>query len=274
MWLLGESFLLHALAAAVLAGSLCAFIGVFISLKNIIFVGLALSEVAALGVAAGLLAGFSPVGGAFAFTILAGIFFWHPGFRKTLTPETLIGFTFVLAGVLSVLIISRAPMIRAGGVDLLSGNILYVSSGEVWYILVTLCAAAVIFAAFFRKILYASFDPDSASASGVSAKLYDFILYFTLSLAIAVSMRSAGVLFVFGSLIIPPIIGLMLGNRIWKVFAIAVSVSVITAPAGIIISYYGDFPTSPMITLLQAGIVMIVMPAGMLVKRITGTGGR
>lgn len=267
MWLPGESFLLHALAAAVLAGSLCAFIGVFISLKNIIFVGLALSEVAALGVALGLFAGLSPVAGAFVLTIAAGIFFWHPGFRKTLTAETLIGFTFVLAGVLSVLIISRAPMIKSGGVDLLSGNILYVSGKEVWYILITLCAAAVVFGAFFRKILYAGFDPDSASASGVSAKLYDFILYFTLSLAIAVSMRSAGVLFVFGSLIIPPIIGLMLGNRIWKVFFIAVLAAVLSAPAGIIISYYGDFPTSPMITLLQAAAAVLIFPYYVFARR-------
>ncbi len=272
MWLLSETFLLHALAAAVIAGSLCAFIGVFISLKNIIFVGLALSEVAALGVAAGFFIGFNPVAGAFALTIAAGIFFWHPGFRKQLTAETLIGFAFCFAGVLSIILVSKAPMLKASGLDLLSGNILYVSSAEVLLMLFTGCAIALVFSAFFRKILYASFDPDSASASGVSAKLYDFILYFTLSVTIAVSMRSAGVLFVFGSLIIPPIIGLMLGNRIWKVFVIAVSVAVITAPAGIIISYYGDFPTSPMITLIQAAVVIIVMPAGMLIKRIIKTG--
>lgn len=268
MWFLNEPFLIYALIGAIAAGVICAFIGVFISLKNIIFVGLALSEVAALGVAFGFFAGLNPVLGAFVVTILAGIFFWNPEYAKVFSAETIIGFTFCFAGALSLIIVSKAPLIRSSGVDLLAGNILYISRSEIVLIIAVGLLIALIYGLYMRKFLYVCFDPESATAAGVSAKKYDFLIYFTLSLVIAVSMRSTGVLFVFGSLIIPPLIGLMLGNRIWKVFVIAVLVSILSAPVGIIISYYGDYPTSPVITLVKAVFAIVVFPFYIYIRKV------
>ncbi len=267
MWILTEPFLLYALVAAILAGALCAFIGVFISLKNIIFVGLALSEVAALGVAAGFFFGIDPILGAFVLTIGAGIFFWNPNTRKNLSAEALIGFVFCFAGALSITLISQVPMLKASGVDLLTGNILYISRGELLVMIFTAISIFMIYGIFFRKFLYVSFDPETATATGISSKKYNFLIYLTLSLTIAVSMKSAGVLFVFGSLIIPPILGLMLGNRIWKVFVIAIMVSVFAAPIGLVISYHGDYPSSPMITLVKATFTLLIFFVHLFVKK-------
>ena len=78
----------------------------------------------------------------------------------------------------------------------------------------------------FPKLLFVSFDPQTARTMGVAERAYDFLIYLSLGLCIAVSMKTTGILFVFATMVIPPMIGLVLLRRVWAVYLLAVMVAV------------------------------------------------
>lgn len=266
MELLSEVFLRYALVSAVLAGGLCAFLGVYVMLKRIVFLGIALAETAALGVAIGLLIGLHPVISSFVLTVLVTLLFWIPVRSSSVSRESLIGYVYCLAGALSVILIAKNPMAESRGFDIVSGNLLYAGLSDLIIIASVSVFLIVLNMGFLRKFLFVSFDRETARAVGMPATFYDSLLYVSLGIAISVSMRTCGVLFVFGSLVIPPMAGLLFCRRVWKVFLVSVLVAVISAPVGLVASYYMDLPTAPAIICVEAGILILMF----LLRRFAG----
>ena len=85
-----ENFIQTALLGGIITASLCAYLGVFVILKRVVFLGIALSQVAALGVALGLFIGINPVMSAFILTLFALILFWLPFAEKNISREALL----------------------------------------------------------------------------------------------------------------------------------------------------------------------------------------
>lgn len=251
MGFLREAFLLNALGAALLSGTLCAFLGVYVHLKRIIFIGIALSEVAALGVAAGLYVGIWPEAAASVLTVLVALLFWWPGRQGFLSREAILGLVYCVAAALAILLLAANPMAEAHGVDLVSGNLLYTMGDDI----VLLCLlAGGIFALhllLFPRLLFVSFDPETARSLGLGEGTAEFLIYLTLGLCIAVSMKTTGILFVFSSMVIPPMVGLVLCRRVWMVFVVAVSVAAAAGFLGLWVSFAWDLPTGPTIVCVE-----------------------
>lgn len=247
-----ELFMQYALCAGIIAGGLLSFLGVYVVLRRIVFVGIALSEIAALGIALGFFFGINPEISSIMLTLLGIVFFWAPFQERKISRESIIGFSYCLAAALIILIISKSPMIEAAGIDLISGNLLYVSGKDIIVLSVFAIFTLAVQLLFFKKILFCSFDKETAQALGLKANTYDFIFYLTVGLTIAFCVRIAGVLFVFGSLIIPPMIALSCFRRIKAIFSFSVIVAMISVLSGLVISYYADLPSSPTIVAMYS----------------------
>jgi len=257
MDILQETFFRNAAGAALLSGVLCAYLGVYIHLKRIVFIGIALSEVAALGVAAGLFLGVWPEAVAAILTVLVSLLFWLPGRNTILTREALLGFTYCVAAAGAILLLAANPMAEAHGVDLVSGNLLYTFRRRPY---VLACLAAAIFPVhllLFRHILLVSFDPETAHTLGIPVRFYEFLIYLTLGLVIAMSMKTAGILFVFSSMVIPPMTGLALCRRVGGVFIVSLVALILAVAAGLLVSFSMDLPTGPAVICMQ-GVVFLV----------------
>lgn len=250
------NFLQNPLAAALLCGVVCAFLGVYVHLKRIIFIGIALSEVAALGVAAGLYAGIWPEASASVLTVLAALLFWLPGRAGFLDREALLGYVYCVAAAGAILLLAANPMAEAHGVDLVSGNLLYTMGDDV--LLLSLLAAGTlsIHLIFFPRILFVSLDPETARTLGVEERTIEFLIYLTLGLCIAVSLKTAGILFVFSSMVIPPMAGLVLCRRVWAVFVVAVVTAVTAGFLGLWASFVWDLPTGPAIVCFEGALFL------------------
>ncbi len=261
MGFFGEAFLLNALGAALLSGALCAFLGVYVHLKRILFIGIALSEVAALGVAAGLCTGIWPEAAASVLTVLVALLFWWPGREGFLGREAILGLVYCVAAALAILLVAANPMAEAHGVDLVSGNMLYTMGDDI----VLLClVAGGIFALhlfLFPRFLFVSFDPETARTLGLGERTVEFLIYLTLGLCIAVSMKTTGILFVFSSMVIPPMVGLVLCRRVWAVFIVAVAVALAAGFFGLWVSFDRDLPTGPTIVCVEG---MLFLAAALL----------
>ena len=110
---------------------------------------------------------------------------------------------------------------------------------------------------FFRPILFIAVDAETAQAIGLPAKLYDLFLHLSIGLAIAITVKVTGILFVFGSLTIAPLIGLLWGRKTHGVFAISVFSSLISVLLGLYLSYLTDMPSAAMIVAVY-GLIWLV----------------
>ena len=258
-----ERFIQVGLAASVILGGICAYLGVFLILKRIVFVGAALSQMAAVGVVAGHMIGhkiglnFEAL--AFLFSILGVLFFWLPVSGSSITRESLIGFSYIFASALAILIIAKDPLAEVENLDLFSGNILFVSDFDLLLISIISGLIFIVHMIFRKEFIFVSFDLTTAQTLKIPARFYDFLIYFTLGIAISVGIRSAGMLFIFSSLVIPAMTGLSLFQRLKWIFLASVLSIWLSSIIGIVVSYWFDFPTGPSISVTNALILLICL---------------
>ncbi|MFQ5647128.1 MAG: metal ABC transporter permease [bacterium] len=259
-----ETFMQHAFLAGMLITALCAYLGVFILYKRIVFVGVALAELSALGVVLGVSFGLDHHLSSLLFTMGGIIYFGFFQKESRVSRESVIGLIYALAAALTVLALSQNPGVEASGLDLVSGNLLFVSTHDI----MTLVAAAIVIAVLhyllFKEFVFVSFDRETAATLGLNTRLYELLLYFSFGLAISVSMKIAGVVFVFSSLIIPAMIGLSLSSKNRWIFTIAVLSGLFSCFWGIFVSFQGDLPTGPTVV----AVLGILFLAAKMIKSV------
>ena len=257
MVFLQEAFMQNALGAALISGALCAYFGVYVHLKRIIFIGIALSEVAALGVAAGLYVGIWPEAASSVLTVLVALLLWLPDRRGFLDREAILGLVYCVAAAVAILLLAVNPMAEAHGVDLVSGKLLYTMSGDILLLSLLAVGTLALHLILFPRFLFVSFDPETARTVGFDERIVDFLLYLTLGLCIALSMKTTGILFVFASMVIPPMVGLILCRRVWAVFVVAVFVALAAGFMGLWVSFHWDLPAGPAIVCAEGFLFLL-----------------
>ncbi|MDI6758017.1 MAG: metal ABC transporter permease, partial [Endomicrobiia bacterium] len=196
---------------------------------------------------------------ALSVAFLGVLFFWHRGKdEKSLTNESVIGLVYVLSCALGLILIAKNPRIEASGIDLLKGNILYTTTSDLILLSIMTVVILPLHILLFKEFLFVSFDRETAHTTKLRTNLYEFILYLTIGITVALCMRVGGILFVFGSLVIPPLIGLILIRRIGFVFLFSVIAAVVSAVSGIFLSYFLDLPSTPAILCIY-GLVFILV---------------
>lgn len=263
-----EPFMLAVMAGAMITGVTCAYLGVFMILKRIIFMGIALSQTAALGVAIGLFIGVEPVLSAFVLTLIAIVVFWMPFSERNISREALLGFVYAFSAALSIILIAKNPQAQAHGLNLISGNLLYTSVSEIRLLFIAALSVALAHAVFFKEFLFVSFDRDTALAGGVNANLFDFLLYLSIGVMISLSMRVAGVIFVFSSLVIPAMTAIMLMGTIGKIFLVAPLLAACGVMMGLGFSYVWDLPSGPAVTGMYGVLFFILVGSKFAVKKL------
>jgi ABC-type Mn2+/Zn2+ transport system permease subunit len=121
--------------------------------------------------------------------------------------------------------------------------------------------------------IFVSFDKETARSMGLPTSAYEFGFYACLGLSISLAMRTAGILFVFASLLIPAMISLSLFRRMGPILLAAVLVVAVSVPAGVGLSYRADLPTGPAVVCVYAALFLVVSAVGGLHRLLRGGGG-
>ena len=236
------------LACLVLAG-IHAYLGLHVIQRGVIFVDLALAQLAAFGTTVGFLLGWGLHSGrgylcALAFTLAGAALFALFRFRKQIVPqEALIGIVYAIAAAACILVLSFSP---EGGEELKSllvGHLLFVSWRE---IIVTAALYALLGWVHWLcrgRLLLISRNPEEAVARGINVRLWDFVFYATFGAIVTSSTELAGVLLVFSFLVVPAVCGLLLSETIPGRLAVGWMCGLATSSAGIMASYWLDLPT-------------------------------
>ena len=256
-------YMQRALVAGLAVGLVGAYLGVFVVLRRVVFVGMALAQFSSAGVALGLMLGLAPLLGSIALMLVGVVLLslrWSP---RKVRQDTVIGLGYVLASAVTILLLAKNPKGETQLLDLLSGNIITVTPEDT---LLTIAALTVVFflhRLFAKELLFISFDPDTAQAAGYNTRLWELLLTLSIGLAIAFSIHAVGILLTFGTLVIPAVSALLLTRRISHTFALAAAFGALPIPIGLYLSFIWDFSPGAMIVALSAVILLI---CGVLAK--------
>ncbi|MCE5321980.1 metal ABC transporter permease [bacterium] len=258
-----DSFLQIALAASLIVGAVCAYLGVYVVLRRIVFVGAALAQVSSAGVGLALCTGYSPsivsliltLGGVAAFSVKSKD-------RRT-TQESLIGIGYALASALAVLFVAKSAQGEGRMLDVLSGNILTVTPGQVWLMACAGIASIAVHSLLSKQFLFSMFDPETARACGIKSGWWDLLFFLILGVIISLAIRLAGTLLVFAFLVIPAVTGLLVSQRLSGIYIVALGSSAIATVCGLYASFQMDLPSGPAIV----ACLFVLLIAGWLISK-------
>jgi zinc/manganese transport system permease protein len=247
-----------------------AYLGIHVIAREVVFVDIALAQIAALGATAAFLFGFeldtweSYVGG-LSFTILGALVLALTRSRtRRVSQEAVIGVVYAVSAAAAVLLADRSPHGAEHLRGMLVGSILSVRGPEVLKVAGLYAIVGLVHYACRRPFFLISSDPAAAYREGLRVRWWDFFFYASFGVVVTSSVRIAGVLLVFSYLIVPALAGILLGGTLamrllvgWA-FGTIVSILAITASAVL------DLPTGATVvcafgvSLLALAIVMKV----------------
>jgi zinc/manganese transport system permease protein len=214
----------------------------------VIFVDLALAQVAALGITVAFLAGH-PIQSdaaywyALAFTVGGAVLLaWSRPRRTPVPQEAIIGIVYAVSAALTVLVVDRAPQGSEHIKQLLVGSILTVTPAEVGTLAALYAAIGFVHWLARRPLLEISLDPEGAGR-GRATGWWDVVFYVSFGVVVTSSVRTAGVLLVFSYLVVPATAGALLGRSVAGRLGLGWALGIAVSLAGLGASYAWDLPT-------------------------------
>ncbi len=246
----------YAYLAAVLIALGCSIVGVYVVLRRVSFVGIATAQIAGAGVALAFFLHLAPLPAA-VLSALAGVLLFSRGRSPVRVPrDGIVAVAFAVASAVSVLLVSRSGAELDQVEHIIYGSLLFTTSHQVVVLACGMAAIVVIHVLFAREFLMVSFDVETARTLGVRTGLFNVLLFLSFGVVIALSIGTAGSLLAFAFLILPPMTGLLLVDRLGRVFAASIATAIATAVAGVLFSILFDFPTGPAIVVTAAGFLL------------------
>jgi len=256
----------YALAAGLVVAVTCAVVGVFVILKRVVFIGIALSELAACGIAGALAAGLPPLPGALTLTLGAVALLAAPLENRRIPRDALLGVLFVAASSMSVLLVSRSGLGLHEVKALLYGDLILTSRNDFRVLCAILLPALVGLLVFLRPMLYAFVDRDAAVVLHVRPARWEMVFFLLLGLVVATASKTAGALLVFCYLVIPTSAALLLTRRLGQVLFLAATFAVLSTLLGLSISFVADLPTNQTICVSACALLLLVLPLGLCMR--------
>jgi zinc transport system permease protein len=140
----------------------------------------------------------------------------------------------------------------------LFGSITTVTESDLWLTLGlgVLTLSTVIF--LYKRLLFASFDEESAKVSGISVGFINTILIILTAITVSLSMRVVGILLIGALMVIPVITGMQLSRSFMQGIYYSLGFALVAVVVGLYLSYYLNLPAGGAIVLLSLGIFGLV----------------
>jgi ABC-type Mn2+/Zn2+ transport system permease subunit len=260
-------FFRNGVIVATIAGALCGLIGVFVVLKGMSYIGHGLSHAIFGGYAVSALIGINFVLGAGAWGVVSTLMINGVTRRRVIGADAAIGVittaSFALGLALFAIFGRRGQSFDAA----LFGSILGVETIDVVIIAAVAVVVAAVVVARYRVLLFTTFDPEVAEATGINTGRIDALLMLLLSASVLATMQILGVTLIAAALVIPATIARMLTNSFSRMLVLATALGTAIGFTGMNLSYHLDVQSGPTIVLVGAGLFGVVFT-------VTGVGGR
>lgn len=251
-------FMQRSLIVAVMVGIICAVVGSYLMVQRLALLGDAISHSLLPGLAIAFVLGINLFIGAFVAGIVSTVLIAWIHRRSLVKEDAAMGIVFSAFFALGITLITVIQ--KDNKIDLnhfLFGNILGVTGGEVRD--TAIIAVLVLLSVFllYKELLFYSFDPLGAQASGLPVGLLNAGLMVLIALTVVASMKVVGVILVLALLITPGATAYLLVPRLHQVMFLGAGIGVFASVAGMYLSYYFNLPSGPAIVLVTFALFLL-----------------
>ncbi|HYK53912.1 MAG TPA: metal ABC transporter permease [Candidatus Eremiobacteraceae bacterium] len=254
-----NAFMVRALVAATFIGLTCSVIGVFVVLRNLSFIGDGLAHASFAGIVVAYMLKANLYVGGLIVAVLTALGIGSIAKRSELSLDTAIGVLFTAAFALGVLLMSRARSYASDLQDFLFGNILGVDRLDIILVVALAALVLAIVVLFYKELLFSSFDPVMAQASGLPTDFLYYLLLVLLAVTIIVSLQAAGIVLVAALLVTPAATAYQLTTRFGPMMVVSALVGVLSGIIGLYLSYYLDAASGATIVLTATAFFFLAM---------------
>lgn len=261
------------LICAGVGGLALGFLGVYVLLRRMVFVGATITQAAALGVALSFYAQIhlglelEPVIGAAATSLVATLLLLVDERRLGTARESLLGLAYAATGGLAVMVGDRIAQESHDIQSILFGTAVLVRPTDLLAVVITASVAMVGHVVFFRGLSFASFDPVAARVQGLPVRSLQAIVLVTIGVVVGVTARALGALPVFALSTLPAMAALMLRTGVRSAFAIAALLGLVAGVGGYLFAFFQSFPVGASQTAVAAALVALAWAARSVIGR-------
>jgi ABC-type Mn2+/Zn2+ transport system permease subunit len=271
-------FFRNGFIAAVLIGALCGFIGVYVVLRRMSYIGHGLSHAIFGGAVLSYVVNINFFLGAGLWALLAAYLIHRISHRRWVGADAAIGVITTSSFALGVAIVSTYRSFTRNIEAALFGNILGITPKDLWIVATISLAVFVALIRMRRQLLFLTFDPEVASAYGIATTRTDLVFVLLLAITVLASTQILGVTLVAAAMVIPPVIGRYLTKRFQTLLIVSPLIGVLCSAVGMYLSFYLDISSAATIVLTSAGLFIILESAMVLrhersksaLSRVTG----
>ena len=256
MDLIAFPFMQRAFVGGIIISFLLAYFGIFAILRRSSFFGDAIAHSSLTGVALGILMGIDPLLMSLLYAVLVSFIIPLIRSRSNLSTDSLLGIILPVSMALGVILLSVTPGYQPELMSFLFGSILGIGWKE---IILTGFISLVLFFILknnHKKLLNISFDKEYSKLLGINVNFLDALYHIALAVSIVLGIQLVGIVLVNAMLIIPAATARLFSKSLHSMFVIAPIISVITTVIGLILSYYLNLPSGPVIA-VTSGIIFV-----------------
>ena len=259
--LFNYDFFQKAFLATVFASISCGIIGSYIVARRIVFISGGITHASFGGIGLAFLFGFNPLLGAVLFAVMSamGIQF----FTKVaeIREDSSIAIWWSLGMALGIIFVFLTPGYTPNLMSYLFGNILTVTSSELWWMFTLNVVIVLFFTLFLRQILYIAFDEEFARTAGLPVDLYNYLIMTLIALTVVLNIRVVGIILILSLLTIPQASANLFTKDFKKLIVLSSMFAFIGTMIGLFISYFLDIPSGAAIIftlVLMFGLLRVV----------------
>ena len=285
--ILSPDFLLrNSVYTSVLVGFACPLVGVFLVVRRLVFMGVALPQISSTGVAIALSLplwlGFRLTDhgshsahelafvGSITFSLAAILVLAFLERRGRGQPEGRLGAAYVVAAALSILLLAKNPYGEIGWLDMLKGEVIAVHSSDLAWTAAALTIVVATLGLFYKELLLVSFDREMAIILRKNVVFWDMLLYILIGLTVSMAVLSVGPLIAFGFLLIPALMAHLFARNMRQFTVLASLIGGVAAFVGFWIAYQYDLPVGPTDVVLLG----VLYAAAWLIAKLLPGGSR
>ncbi len=259
---LAYEFFLRAIAASAIVGLVCAVIGAFMVLRGLAFMGDALSHASFPGVVAAYLLGAPFYIGATIAAVGTSLAIGWITRRGRLRGDTAIGVLFAGMFAFGVFLFSTIPNYVGDLFGFLFGDVLGTSTTDLIALVILGLIVLLIVGAFWKELLYSTFDPLGAGASGLPVVALEYLFLGLIAMTIVISLQAVGIILVVAMLVTPAATAQLVTDRFSRLLLVASAIGIIAPVVGLYISYWTDTASAALIVLVETATFLVALLLG------------
>ncbi len=243
MDLLQYTFFQRALLGSLLASIACGIIGTYIVTRRLVFISGGITHASFGGIGLGMFTGISPILSAAVFSVFSAFGVEWLSKRKDMREDSAIAVFWALGMALGIMFSFLSPGFAPDLSAYLFGNILTISTGDLWFLAIICTLLILFFCLFIHPILYIAFDREFARSQGIPVQLFEYLLMMFIALTIVASLRMIGIVLAISLLTIPQMTANLFTYNFKRIIWLSIIIGFLGCLGGLMISYFLQVPS-------------------------------